>query len=224
MCCPQRPADIVSSQEALLVRFSTDDSMTARGFAIAYVAIESQYDGYDFDGGSSNGGGRDRYGDSYSDEELSTPFPGSLQSMFVLGSRGAGGGGGGERSGEAGELTGEDPDDDVSGEPSVPVVSVPHRIGWVVGGAALPAPVASGSRSRTAYVDSTEDADALETAEVGVVENGGHVDNIGGVEADNDTDDNGGGGGGGGGNGDDDFNDFNANELPANRLSAEQFD
>lgn len=60
------------------MRFSTDGTMTARGFSIAYVAV----DPYDSDGDGLNVGGNGD-GDSYSDEELSTPFPGSLRRMYV---------------------------------------------------------------------------------------------------------------------------------------------
>lgn len=88
----QKPPEIVSSQDSLLVRFSTDGTMTARGFSIAYVAV----DPFDGDGESLIGGAN---GDSYSDEELSTPFPGSLRSMYVSARGGGGGGGGGFGSG-----------------------------------------------------------------------------------------------------------------------------
>jgi len=36
--CPQNPTDIISMNEALLVRFRSDDTIVNKGFSAAYVA------------------------------------------------------------------------------------------------------------------------------------------------------------------------------------------
>lgn len=66
----QKPADIISASEALLVRFSADDSMGFKGFSASYVAVSP------FDGGAG-------FDDMKSDSAEMTPFPGYLQSVVV---------------------------------------------------------------------------------------------------------------------------------------------
>lgn len=75
----QKPSEIVSSYEALLVRFSTDGTMSSKGFAAAYVAVDP-VDGIGYIGGGNANSQEDSYPDSY---ENATPFPGSLRSMYV---------------------------------------------------------------------------------------------------------------------------------------------
>lgn len=36
----QKPTDIVSVHEALLIRFRTDDTLVSKGFSIAFEAVE----------------------------------------------------------------------------------------------------------------------------------------------------------------------------------------
>ena len=40
MSCCQVPPEIVSSNEVLLVRFKSDDTINSKGFSAAYVAID----------------------------------------------------------------------------------------------------------------------------------------------------------------------------------------
>ena len=37
----QIPSDIISTTEALLIRFKTDNTITSKGFSASYVAVES---------------------------------------------------------------------------------------------------------------------------------------------------------------------------------------
>lgn len=36
----QKPTDIISTYEALLIRFRSDDTIAGKGFSIAYEAVE----------------------------------------------------------------------------------------------------------------------------------------------------------------------------------------
>jgi len=40
LCVSQNPADVTSMNEALLVRFRSDDTIVNKGFSAAYVAVE----------------------------------------------------------------------------------------------------------------------------------------------------------------------------------------
>lgn len=60
------PPEILSMNEALLIRFQSDDTMSLKGFSISYVALSS----LNSDETLENSG------------EYSTPFPGALRSVF----------------------------------------------------------------------------------------------------------------------------------------------
>lgn len=68
--CPkiQKPPDIISVNEALLVRFRTDSTMTFKGFSASYVAIDPFEGSEEMNSDSS---------------EMATPFPGYLKSIYV---------------------------------------------------------------------------------------------------------------------------------------------
>ncbi|XP_055677103.1 tolloid-like protein 1 isoform X1 [Lutzomyia longipalpis] len=69
-CGTLNPPDIISMNEALLVRFRTDDNIVFKGFSASYVAV-TPYDDDDNDEEMSS--------DS---SEMMTPFPGSLKSIY----------------------------------------------------------------------------------------------------------------------------------------------
>ena len=48
----QIPPEIISVDEALLLRFKSDDTINAKGFSTAYVVIEDN-DNFDYDYGKS---------------------------------------------------------------------------------------------------------------------------------------------------------------------------
>lgn len=77
----QKPPDVISMNEALLVRFRSDETMNKKGFSASYVAVDP------FEGSEEE--------ISSDSSEMSTPFPGYMKSMYVnsnqLGSRNGGG-------------------------------------------------------------------------------------------------------------------------------------
>lgn len=73
----QKPPDVISMNEALLVRFRSDETMNKKGFSASYVAVDP------FEGSEEE--------ISSDSSEMSTPFPGYMKSIYVnsnqLGSR-----------------------------------------------------------------------------------------------------------------------------------------
>lgn len=67
-CGNNKPPDIISINEALLVRFRTDDTTTFKGFSVSYVAVDP-FDGSDEMNSDSS--------------EMVTPFPGYLKSIYA---------------------------------------------------------------------------------------------------------------------------------------------
>lgn len=61
----QKPPDIISMNEVLLIRFRSDDTMAFKGFSASYVAV----DPFDSEEPESS--------------EMATPFPGYLKSVYV---------------------------------------------------------------------------------------------------------------------------------------------
>lgn len=64
----QKPNDLVSTNEALLIRFRSDSTMSLKGFSVSYVAVEVVERA---ENGHANS------------QELVTPFPGSLKSIYA---------------------------------------------------------------------------------------------------------------------------------------------
>ncbi|XP_055699503.1 dorsal-ventral patterning protein tolloid isoform X2 [Phlebotomus papatasi] len=67
-CGNLNPPDIISMNEALLVRFRTDDNIVFKGFSASYVAV-MPYDDNEEEMSSDS-------------SEMMTPFPGSLKSIY----------------------------------------------------------------------------------------------------------------------------------------------
>ncbi len=64
----KKPPDIISINEALLVRFRTDGTMVFKGFSASYVSVDP------FEGSEEM---------NSEDSEMVTPFPGYLKSIYV---------------------------------------------------------------------------------------------------------------------------------------------
>lgn len=65
----QKPPDVISMNEALLVRFRSDSTMNKKGFSASYVAVDP------FEGSEEE--------ISSDSSEMSTPFPGYMKSIYV---------------------------------------------------------------------------------------------------------------------------------------------
>lgn len=64
----QKPPDVISMNEALLVRFRSDGTMNRKGFSASYVAVDP------FEGSEE---------EISSDSSEVTPFPGYMKSVYV---------------------------------------------------------------------------------------------------------------------------------------------
>lgn len=66
--CSQKPPDIISINEALLVRFHSDSTVMFKGFSASYVAVDPFEGSEEMNSDSS---------------EMATPFPGYFKSIYV---------------------------------------------------------------------------------------------------------------------------------------------
>lgn len=64
----QKPIDLVSTNEALLIRFRSDSTMSLKGFSATYMAVDPV---------------ERRENINMKRLELVTPFPGSLKSIYA---------------------------------------------------------------------------------------------------------------------------------------------
>lgn len=67
----QKPPDIISMNEALLVRFRSDGTMVFKGFSASYVAVEPFAESEEEE---------EIHSDS---SEMATPFPGYMKSIYA---------------------------------------------------------------------------------------------------------------------------------------------